>query len=50
MKISCIPYVNNILRNCTICGALLDLVPFAQFKKNVKNTHGGALILVKLQA
>ena len=26
-----------------------DLVPFAQFK-NVENTHGGVLLLVKLQA
>ena len=31
------------------CDALRDLVPFVQFK-NVKNTHGGVLILVKLQA
>ena len=28
---------------------LRDLVPFLQFK-NVKNTHGGVLRLVKLQA
>ena len=28
-----------------LCGALRDLVPFVQFK-NVKNTHGGVLILV----
>ena len=27
---------------------LRDLVPFAQFKKR-ENTHGGALLLVKLQ-
>ena len=26
-----------------------DLVPFAQFK-NVENTHGGVLLLVKVQA
>ena len=26
-----------------------DLVPFVQFK-NVKNTHGGVLLLVNLQA
>ena len=32
-----------------ICDALCDLVPFAQFK-NMKNTHGRVLILVKLQA
>ena len=31
-----------------ICDALRDLVPFVQFK-NVKNTPGGVLILVKLQ-
>ena len=35
--------------NLIICGALRDLVPFVQFKK-VKNTHGGVLILVTLQA
>ena len=32
-----------------LCDALRDLVPFIQFK-NVKNTHGGELLLVKLQA
>ena len=32
-----------------ICGAFRDLVPFLQFK-NVKNTHGGVLFLVKLLA
>ena len=31
------------------CGALGDLVPSVQFK-NVKNTHGGKLILIKLKA
>ena len=31
-----------------ICEALRDMVPFAQI--NVKNTHGGVLLLVKLQA
>ena len=31
------------------CGALRDLTPFVQFK-NMKNAHGGVLILVKLQA
>ena len=36
------PIVNNY-------DALRDLVPFVKFKK-VKNTHGGVLILVKLQA
>ena len=39
----------EILRNFSICDALRDLVPFVQFK-NVKSTHGGALILIKLQA
>ena len=33
-----------------MCDTLRNLVPFAQFKKNVKNTHGGLLLLVKLQA
>ena len=40
--------INNV-NIFTICGVLRDLVPFVQFK-NVKNTHGGVLILVKLQA
>ena len=31
------------------CGALSDLVTFAQVKK-CKNTHGGVLLLIKLQA
>ena len=31
------------------CDALRDLVPFLQLK-SVKNTHGGVLLLVKLQA
>ena len=31
-----------------ICDVLRDLVPFAQFKKR-ENTHGGVLLLVKLQ-
>ena len=31
------------------CDALRDLVAFVQFK-NVKDTHGGVLILIKLQA
>ena len=30
------------------CDALRDLIPFVQFKK-LKNTHGGVLLLVKLQ-
>ena len=32
-----------------ICDALHDLVPFVQLK-NVKNTHGGVLLLVKLRS
>ena len=32
-----------------VCDTLRDLVPFVQFKKR-ENTHGGVLILVKLQA
>ena len=39
----------NIQIEKRICDALRDLLPFVQFK-NVKNTHGGGLILVKLQA
>ena len=31
------------------CDVLRDLVPFAQFKKP-ENTHGGVLLLVKMQA
>ena len=30
-----------------VCDALLDLVPFVQFK-NMKSTQGGVLLLVKL--
>ena len=32
-----------------ICDALRNLVPFLQHKKR-ENTHGGVLLLVKLQA
>ena len=32
-----------------IYDALRDLAQYAQVKKNVKNTHGGVLLLVKLQ-
>ena len=32
------------------CEVLRDLVAFVQILKNVKNTHGGVLLLVKLQA
>ena len=31
-----------------ICDALRDFVAFLQFR-NVKNTHGGVLLLVKFQ-
>ena len=31
-----------------ICDPLCNLVPFVQFK-NIKNTHGGVLPLVKLR-
>ena len=41
--------VKNYRRVTKICDTLRDLVPFVQFK-NVKNTHGGVLLLVKLQA
>ena len=45
---------DEILRKSTwwktlIYDALRDLVPFVQFKKR-ENTHGGVLLLVKLQA
>ena len=33
----------------TVCDVLRDLIPFVQFKKR-ENTHGGALLLVKLHA
>ena len=49
---SCFSIKKQIIRKNVpwhIFGALRDLVPFVQFK-NVKNTHGGVLILVKLQA
>ena len=36
-------------RPISICGALRDLVPFAQLKRH-ENTNGEMLILVKLQA
>ena len=35
---------------CTICDALRDLIPFVKFLKNVKNSHGGVLLLIKLLA
>ena len=51
-KVSTLPlrtqaFITNTLVNT--CDILRDLVPFVQLK-NVKNTHGGALLLVKLQA
>ena len=39
----------QILSVFDVCDALHDLVPLYNLE-NVKNTHGGALILVKLQA
>ena len=32
------------------CDALRDLVPFVEFKKNMKNTHGGVQLFVQFQA
>ena len=37
------------VKSNTICVVLRHLVPFLQFKKREK-THGGVLLLVKLQA
>ena len=37
------------LAQITICDVLRDLVTFVQLK-NMKNTHGGLLLLVNLQA
>ena len=39
---------NHSLLTSNICDALRNLEPFLQFK-NVKNTHGGALVVEKLQ-
>ena len=39
-------HVTNIILYIYVM--LLDLIPFVQFK-NLKNTHGGVLLLVKLQ-
>ena len=44
----CIEAFHNPPHKST-CDVLRDLVPFVQFK-NVKNTHGGVLLWVKLQA
>ena len=50
-KVSTLPLQRKLITNTLldICDILRDLVPFVQLK-NVKNTHGGALLLVKLQA
>ena len=42
----------NICAEFGICGILYmrNLVAFLQFKKKVKNTHEGVLLLAKLQA
>ena len=37
----------SVLRS--MCDALLDLVRYVQFK-NVKSTHGGKILLVKMKA
>ena len=37
----------NLVDLFSICDALRHLVPFVQFK-NMKSTHGGVLLLVKL--
>ena len=39
---SILPYLINF----NICDVLLNLVPFVQFKKHKKNTHGGVLFSV----
>ena len=38
---------NQYLHLLSVCDALRDFEPFVQFK-NVKNRHGGVLLLVKL--
>ena len=53
IKIICLHFLvfnEHILhfRDNVNCNALRDLVLFVQFK-NLKNTHGGVLVLVKLQ-
>ena len=40
---------NILVLQAIICDVLRDLVPFVQFKKR-ENTHGGLLLLLKLQA
>ena len=41
--------IKNLSGKTSKCDALRDLVSFVQFKKR-KNTNGGVLLLVKLQA
>ena len=41
---------SNPSPEANIYDALRVLVPSVQFPKNVKNVHGGVLVLVKLQA
>ena len=41
--------IKNLSAKTNKCDTLRDLVPFLQFKKR-KNTSGGVLLLVKLQA
>ena len=48
MALIFILYFGGIVRGI-ICDALRSLIPFAQLK-NVKNTHGRVLFLVKLHA
>ena len=40
---------NILVLQAITCDVLRDLVPFVQFKKR-ENTHGGLLLLLKLQA
>ena len=50
LSLSIILLGTTIIKGTTLQDVLRDLVPFAQLKKNVKNIHGGVLLLVKLQA
>ena len=43
------PWGYAVRLGINLCGVLRDLVPFVLFK-NVKNNHGGVLLLLKLQA
>ena len=43
------PFVQETENGWNICDVLSDLLPFVQFK-NVENTHGGVLLLAKVQA